>query len=571
MKIRKNTSRILAVGALFELLLSNIIPVSSVFAAAPLNPQNFGMVQINGASSLEDKTNEDTIEATFEHGTLTASGTGLYSDGNNMIYVPAGTNITLEATGAHSYDGNLISNGIDQHSPTMTLNNVQASTGPVANVDVAFTKAPTQATINYSYDGAGRAERFLVNGAEFNYGEATPGQGNTDESGFFTGSVGYEYESGTVAIEFETLFISRITTLTINNTDYTSSLPSTPEQILNAINNQFIRVAVNVPYAASYDISTTTAENRDEYMVVGNFLWSYMDKDKGTDDYMGGGKFEFVSLEYNGTKYNSVDELMNAGKGYFHWGEGENEGGALLPYGATLTARLLPNPGYQLTSFTINGGTFDPQEEVGVYSFTIERGNFHLGASFTQVEDAVSASADGVESGSIDLGDNELDYGTAVLEVEEADLSEEDIAEFTDAAGDYEVATYLDISLYQVTYKGTADATDAWKDQLQNLGKEVTITLQLEEGVDGNEIVIVHQKHDGTYEIIPTVYDPVAHTITFKTSSFSNYAIASRTVESPDTGAFVADGASAKATTGLAAVFVFTALAFVVVSKRSLR
>ena len=36
-------------------------------------------------------------------------------------------------------------------------------------------------------------------------------------------------------------------------------------------------------------------------------------------------------------------------------------------------------------------------------------------------------------------------------------------------------------------------------------------------------------KHDGTYEIIPTTYNKETNTITFATTSFSNYAIASKT------------------------------------------
>lgn len=97
----------------------------------------------------------------------------------------------------------------------------------------------------------------------------------------------------------------------------------------------------------------------------------------------------------------------------------------------------------------------------------------------------------------------------------------------------YTISSYLDINLDQVIYKGTAD--DVWSKQLKELNNEATITLQLEEGVDGNEVVIVHEKHDGTYEIIPTTYDATTHTITFKTSSFSNYAIASKTSEINET------------------------------------
>ena len=82
----------------------------------------------------------------------------------------------------------------------------------------------------------------------------------------------------------------------------------------------------------------------------------------------------------------------------------------------------------------------------------------------------------------------------------------------------------------QVLYKGTPE--NVWKNELKELNNQAKITLKLEDGVDGNEVVIVHEKHDGTYEIIPTTYDKENNTITFVTTSFSNYAIASKTVTS---------------------------------------
>ena len=61
------------------------------------------------------------------------------------------------------------------------------------------------------------------------------------------------------------------------------------------------------------------------------------------------------------------------------------------------------------------------------------------------------------------------------------------------------------------------------------------------EGVTADDIVIVHNVHDGDeYEVIEIEsYDAATNTITFKTKSFSNYAIATKvkgetTVTTPD-------------------------------------
>ena len=106
-------------------------------------------------------------------------------------------------------------------------------------------------------------------------------------------------------------------------------------------------------------------------------------------------------------------------------------------------------------------------------------------------------------------------------------MSKDQIANFEKKANEYEISSYLNISLDKVLYKGTA--SDVWATELKNLNNEATITLQLEKGMDGDEVVLVHEKHDGTYEIIPTTYNSETNMITFKTSSFSNYAIASKT------------------------------------------
>ncbi len=95
------------------------------------------------------------------------------------------------------------------------------------------------------------------------------------------------------------------------------------------------------------------------------------------------------------------------------------------------------------------------------------------------------------------------------------------------------------MELAQVFYKGTAD--EVWSNGLETLKSKATVKLQLAQGLNGKDIVIVHEKKDGTFEILPTTYDADTQTITFRTESFSDYAIASKTdaavkVEKPTSG-----------------------------------
>ena len=85
--------------------------------------------------------------------------------------------------------------------------------------------------------------------------------------------------------------------------------------------------------------------------------------------------------------------------------------------------------------------------------------------------------------------------------------------------------------------------------------------MKLEDGVDGSNFVIIHEKHDGTYEVIETIYDPEANTITFEVDSFSNYAIASKPVAgAPNSGANTTVAAASVASSGIATIFAATML-----------
>ena len=398
---------------------------------------------------------------------------------------------------------------------------------PIAGV---YASSPATATVNYTFNGNGAADIF-INGVMLDQGDPDP---HAPASGTHNGTINYESDGDTVNITLATFAtISTLTAVTINGTPY--AVPTDQATVLSLINGQVIEYDLgNVPKLDTYNITTTTARST----IMGNFAWSYKDADRGSDNYIDNGVISLVELEYNGVKYKNRAEIVAANLPYLQYNI--SDAGAFneftLPTGTKVTLKLMPNAGYQLTSFTVNGGEFEPQEEVGVYTFESESGNFHLGAKFTKVADAVEASdADAITSGSITLGGNEFDNGTARLEVKNAEgLEPADIENFTENAEGYNLKTILDISLFNTIYKGTAD--ESWDTQKTELDHEATITLKLDPSVDGNDIIIVHEKHDGTYEVIPTVYDPINHTITFKTSSFSNYAIATRTIASPNTG-----------------------------------
>lgn len=578
------------IGVALALILANFVPFfNRAYADQPTNINDYVEILMTGATGFTESTNTFT----FANGTVVVSGTTdqatyLEHDHNfgpgqpiadlYHLYTKS-TSVTFTLSPAENHTAEVWLSGTKQTVTNNTYTATGLETRGTANGQLGYNfdfpfpetnnntpqQGNTPVNITYTYSNGitrGPEEDAIVemsiNGREINlvgqdYTSTPSGKRTTFSDTYNVGP-----SDTTVNFEFRTLFIYVADTLTVNGTNCLAGLDTSRAGYTARYSNQHNIISCTVPKSSTntYEIISNVrfASGEDEQF-MGNFLWDNDDNSTTAagDDIIGHGSLEFVSVKYNGVTYNSVEELNAANNLHFEYSNsnvpGNTDGGMALPVGAELTVRLLPEPGYQLTSFGINGGEFDPQANVGEYTFEIKPGNGHLAAQFTKVDDEVVADADAIESGSITLGGAEgsIDMGTAKLSVDNVELEPVDIDGFNNAAGDYKVSTFLDISLYKTVYKGSL--VDSWDEKIDELENEATITLTLEEGIDGNEVVIVHQKHDGTYEVIPSVYDPVARTITFKTSSFSNYAIASRTVAAPDTGFFLTESGSALGST----------------------
>ena len=361
-------------------------------------------------------------------------------------------------------------------------------------------------------------------------------------------ALGYEYnydDSGNVTFNIKTQWDDVITSLTINGVLYDT--PQTKDDLINAFDADFrgIRFDIeNVPYAEEYHIVVEGRKQTQEEKIMGNFGWTYdpNSNEYSDDDKIPYGNLEFVDAKYNGVTYNSIEEVNEAG-GTFQWDDGvkgtdDPTGEAMFPTGTELTLRLIPDAGYQLTSLDLNGTPFEPGEEVGLYTFTIGGGNWHLGAQFTQVGAEVQASSVNIKSGNIDINEN-FEYGTAKLEVSDvASMDSSRIEEFENTATDegYEIENYLDISLYNAVYKGgTKDVNgnyESWDTPVENIENKAAITLELENDMSGKDLAVIHELHNGEeiigYELINATYNEENNTITFESDSFSHYAIVSK-------------------------------------------
>ncbi len=319
-------------------------------------------------------------------------------------------------------------------------------------------------------------------------------------------------------------------------------------------------IAFTIPGVAkadNYNVVVKHGENNGTRWNA-TFLWTADPAQAGGFDYIGHSTLEFVKAEYTVASTNYVvteddiatDVTRDGGRYVFNSPDGYmsymrladvnyDDGGVTLPGGAKVTMRVVPEYGYQVTS--VNGGSDFATTDADVSEFTVTVGNGEAGyfqAEVTFIGDEVTANSEKVTSGTVVIADGEFDSGTVQLTVDDVELNQDKTNDFEEAAGNYQIKSYLDINLSKVLYKGSEDSTDIWEEQVHHLSNKALVSLQLEDGIDGNDIVIVHNIDDGDeYEVIEIEsYDPTTNTITFWTDSFSNYAIAARTVVSPDTG-----------------------------------
>ena len=536
------------------MLMNYILPFNIVHAAVPQEDVNtYGIISVNGATSVEDKSNATEIQATYENGIVTFTGTGLYSNGNS-IYTK--NNVTVNCTANSDYTCELWKDGNNTQGTTTTVENIVPNA--VVNIDAMFqgNQQPqpggnTESTINIS-PGTGT---YIINGEERAY---------DDQIELYVNGFRWDHEAGdtitydsdpqddTVVLTFETFWINRFyDEIVINGTSYDVSdyidFDDRTSWLEHNKGTQLISFDIDdVEKANSYNIVVKHGENNGTRYLA-TFLWTGDPAQAGGFDYIGHARLELVQATYTvGTVTYIVDgaylnnilvrdgDYMTASDGnYLTYGVKADvdydDGGLTLPGEATVTMRVVPEYGYQVTS--VNGGSDFTTTDEGVSEFTLVVHNGEAGyfqATVEAVDDEVIANADEVKEGTITIDGDEIDSGTVQLTVDNVDLDEDKIKDFEKAAGDNKILNYFDINLMQVLYRGTSESV--WSNQIHRLDSEATISLKLDEGIDINDIVFVHNIDDGDeFEIIEIdSWDPTTRIVTFKTNSFSNYAIASK-------------------------------------------
>lgn len=199
--------------------------------------------------------------------------------------------------------------------------------------------------------------------------------------------------------------------------------------------------------------------------------------------------------------------------------------GRIVP-GSEITLRVAPEYGYQLDSITINGQSLTPSADTSTYTYTMPDANVHICGIFTKKEDQTELKTDKVKNALIQLAENEITSGNSRLTIKDAVLTQQQQEAFEKAAGDYQIVGYFDIKLAQILYKNSA--ANLWVNDIAALKNPAKVSLQFgtDMEVEGNDLIVIHENSDGTYEVIHASFDSATKTVMFQTKGFSNYAVA---------------------------------------------
>ena len=234
------------------------------------------------------------------------------------------------------------------------------------------------------------------------------------------------------------------------------------------------------------------------------------------DELLKHGSVEIIGIkDKDGNPVELKDIDQNTSHGY----------GVIVP-GSEITFRVTPEYGYQLDSITINGQSLTPLEDTSTYTYTMPDTNVHICGIFTKKEDQTELNTDKVKNALIQLAENEITSGNSRLMIKDAQLTPQQQEAFEKAAGDYRIVGYFDIKLAQILYKNST--TNLWVNNIAALKNPAKVSLQLgtDLEVESNDLIVIHENSDGTYEVIPASFDSAAKTVMFQTKGFSNYAVA---------------------------------------------
>lgn len=400
------------------------------------------------------------------------------------------------------------------------------------------------------YDGRGS----IANEMRFNVNDGNvwmllpDGETDDDIGNYLYNEIEYNYEGedddSTIKLGLFTPWHLKFSNvITINNSNY---------QVANFINyndkgswlthikDDVVGFYITVPKAEDnvYAITVQIDPNSIEYL--SEFRWTNDPGEKyGFDEhgepteelnpaYIDHVKLEIVNVHFSlaSQNYNYNEANFSASEfndDFISYRTGRHEeytmGELFVPSDTTVTVRLTPDPGYQVTDILVPGG-FEIEENPCEYTFTLPTFYDQFEVITEEVDNNLYSDNEAVEDVNITMPEAVSINGNYELIVGELDNSRK--AAFNDQLNGYTPNVYFNLELNQILNKARAAE---WVVPIANINKNATVELTLANQIEADQIIVICNRGNGNFETInPTVN---GNTITFETRRFADYVIAS--------------------------------------------
>ena len=408
------------------------------------------------------------------------------------------------------------------------------------------------------YDGPGAPAnelKFNLNGG--NIWMLLPEGESEDELGHYLyNEIEYPYneEEGdtTVDIGLYTTFDKQISdVITINNTNYNVADYIDYENFASwasHVEGEYVGFVITVPKANDNIYNITVQIDPFETNYVGEFAWTndpgraYLPGPEGgtlldefdqpvpnpeyipnVDIQLTNVYFELDSEEYN---YNETNFHASRFEDEYIGYEVNSHGGFIDGHvatvaGATITMRITPKPGYQVTNISVPGG-FTTTENPCEYTFVIPERLEDFNITVEEVQNSATASGSVITAADITLANVTIVNGNYNFIASDGTLDNNEKAAFENYADSYEIINYFNLDLAQILNKATNNTY--WVNQLNPINKIATVSLTFDEELTYDEIVVIYKSGTTFETITPTSINN--NTVTFETKKFGDFALA---------------------------------------------
>ena len=409
--------------------------------------------------------------------------------------------------------------------------------------------------VERSYDGRGS----IANETRFNINDGAiwrllPDGETEDDLGHYQyNEIEYNYdmddEDDTIRLGLFTPWHMKYSSVRINDVDYQVSDYidyDNKESWISHIQDDVIGFYIDVPVAEDNIYNITVQIDFNDIEFLSEFHWTN-DPERmyaiGPDgepledvinpEYMEHVKLEIVdvSISLFGEEYHYDEDDFNQNYlggdaiEYHRDMNGEYINGSLfVPSDTVATIRLTPDPGYQVTDIEVEGG-FEATDNPCEYIITIPRDIRGLNVTVTEEDDIATNNSDSLASSNILLAESTVVNGN--YEFITSNMDNNHKAAFDTYASGYNINAYFNLSLNQIFNKA---GDELWRLPIQNLNKNATITVTLNNNINADEVVVVRNVSGTVFETInPTNVNN--NSITFETKRFGDFAVASMNLE----------------------------------------